>query len=202
MRIKKLFLPVVLIVGMGMLFQGCNKIVGESTSGTKLIVSKVTGINWENKESSILYSDVIVETEGKPATVQDDLAKIYLIATPYSPDVENTSLYYDVIIDRYHVKYVRDDGRNVEGVDVPRAFWGSVSARIVADGNEHDITLIVVRANAKIERPLVELRYGGDGKEIECTAEIELYGEDLGGHSVYVKANLPIVFANFANEQQ
>ena len=194
MSIKKLFLPVVLIVGLGMLFQGCNKIVDESTSGTKLIVSKVTGINWNNEESSILYSDVVVEIEGK--------SKVYLVATPYSPDVENTSFYYDVIINKYHVKYIRDDGRNVEGVDVPRAFWGSVSTRIVADGNEHDVTVIVVRANAKMERPLVELRYGGDEKQMECTAEIELYGEDLGGHSVYVKANLPIVFANFVNEQQ
>ncbi len=200
MRIKKLFLPVVIILGMGLMFQGCNKIVDESTSGTKLIVTKVTGINWEDKESSILYSDVLVQKGDTAATVQDDLAKIYMIATPYSPVVETTSIYYDVILNKYHVKYVRTDGRNVEGVDVPRAFWGSMTARIVADGDEHNVSIIVVRANAKMERPLVELRYLGDEKEIECTAEIELYGEDLGGHSVYVKANLPIVFANFANE--
>ncbi|MCD6454129.1 MAG: hypothetical protein J7L62_02375 [Candidatus Aminicenantes bacterium] len=201
MKIKKLFLPLLIMVGLGLLFQGCNKISDESTSGTKLIISRITGINWTDQESDVLYSDVVVQKQDS-TTVQDDLARIYVIATPYSPVTDTTSVYYDIILSKYHVRYTRTDGRNVEGKDVPRSFWGSLTVRIPADSTEHDFAIVVVRSNAKMERPLVELTYGGGPKEIETDAEIELYGEDVAGHSVYAKGNLHIVFANYANESQ
>ncbi len=199
MRIKELLGILTITVGLGLVLQGCNKIAKESTSGTKLIISAVGGINWQGNESSVLDSDVLVETS-KGTTVQDDLAVVHFTATPYSPDVTTTSVYYNVMLKEYHVKYIRSDNRNVEGVDVPYSFWGRVTDMIPADGADHTVSVVVVRSNAKMERPLVELRYAGGTKSLEVTAELEFYGEDVGGHPVYAKGYLPIVFANYANE--
>jgi len=62
-----------------------------------------------------------------------------------------------VTITRYHVEYVRTDGRNTPGVDVPYAFDGATTGTIPINGN---ITLgfELVRSISKEEAPLVALR--------------------------------------------
>ncbi len=176
----------------------CNKVANESRSATMLVVEKITGINWEDEESDVLFSDVIVETE-QGTTIQSDLGVAYFRAVPYSPLVEEPSDYYDILVKQYRVRYIRSDGRNKEGVDVPYSFTGSMNV-LVPVGETVSASFVVVRAQAKTEPPLVELRYTAGDKELEVDAHIDFYGEDLAGHAVYANGKLHIVFANFANE--
>jgi len=134
-------------------------------------------------------------------TVQNDYGNAYIVSYPYNPNEDTPSFYENVQLKEYHVSYVRSDGRNQEGVDVPRSFWGRISIMIPPDGSEHQVVFVLVRANAKMERPLVELRYASEEKELEVTAVVEFYGEDLSGHKVYVKGTIPVVFANYANKE-
>ncbi len=202
MRIKSLYIFLALVLGISLSFYGCNKISDESTSAVKLVITHITGVNWTGNESSILESDVLVENpDTGETTVQNDYGNAYIVAYPYNPDEATTSFYENVQLKEYHVSYVRSDGRNQEGVDVPRSFWGRISVMIPPDGNEHMVVFVLVRANAKMERPLVDLRYGSSEKELEVTAVVEFYGEDLSGHKVYVKGTIPVVFANYSNKE-
>ncbi len=202
MRIKSLYILPALLLGMLLSFYGCNKVTDDSTSAIKLVITKITGTNWTGNESSVLESDVIVSyPDTGETTVQNDYGTAYMIAYPYNPNETEHSFYENIQIKEYHVSYVRSDNRNREGIDVPRSFWGRLSVMIPPDGNEHSVVFILVRADAKMEKPLVDLRYGGSEKELEVTAVVEFYGEDLSGHSVYVKGSIPVVFANYANKK-
>ena len=57
-----------------------------------------------------------------------------------------------ITIDRYHVKYIRADGRNTQGVDVPYPFDGAITGTVTDDGAIFGFTL--VRHQAKVEAPL------------------------------------------------
>ena len=189
---------ILVLLAFNLLFTSCNKLADDSTAASRLIVEKITGINWEDQEADVLFSDVIVEKEGK-TTIQSDLGVAYMTAEPYSPLVVEPSSYYDIIVKQYRVRYQRSDGRNTEGVDVPYSFTGAMNVRVKV-GETTVVNFVVVRAQAKAEPPLVELRYGTGTRELEVDALIEFYGEDLGGHPVYAEGKLHIVFANYANE--
>ena len=203
MKIKSLYILPALLLGIVLSFYGCNKVADDSTSAVKLVITKITGTNWTGNESSVLESDVlVVDPDTGATTIQNDYGTAYMMAYLYNPNETEPSFYENVQIKEYHVSYVRSDNRNREGVDVPRSFWGRLSVMIPPDGNEHGVVFILVRADAKTEKPLVDLRYGDSEKELEVTAVVEFYGEDLSGHSVYVKGSIPVVFANYANEKK
>ena len=54
-----------------------------------------------------------------------------------------------------HIEYVRADGRNVPGVDVPYAFDGGATATITPQSV--DVIFELVRHSAKLEAPLMAL---------------------------------------------
>ena len=54
------------------------------------------------------------------------------------------------------MRYVRSDGRNQQGVDVPYDFDGALTFTAPASGATGDFTL--VRVQAKLEAPLMALR--------------------------------------------
>ena len=59
-----------------------------------------------------------------------------------------------ITIDRYHVRYFRTDGHNIEGVDVPYAFDSAITGT-VSDAASFGFT--IVRHQAKAEAPLSAL---------------------------------------------
>ncbi len=56
-----------------------------------------------------------------------------------------------ITVDRYHVRFIRADGRNTPGVDVPYGFDGAFTATVSADTT---VTFELVRHVAKGEAPL------------------------------------------------
>jgi hypothetical protein len=101
-----------------------------------------------------------------------------------------------VTINRYHVEYVRADGRNSPGVDVPFGFDGAVSGT-VQPGGTLTAGFEVVRHDAKAEPPLVQLIVNPG--IINAIANITFYGTDQVGNSISVTGSILVDFGNFAN---
>ena len=110
--------------------------------------------------------------------------------TPTAPTANN-----NVTISRYHVAYRRADGRNTQGVDVPYAFDGFVTATIGTAGTTVGFEL--VRNVAKIESPLVQLVT--NRQIVTMMAEVTFYGKDLVGNDISVTGHIQIDFGNFGD---
>ena len=115
-----------------------------------------------------------------------------------------------VIIERYEVRYYRSDGKNTEGVDVPYRISGNITAALDAEATGTvDIPVEVVRAQAKVEPPLTNLRgssqldtnngatSGGQAVVLTCFAEITLHGKTIAGQVVSAVGRMQIDFADF-----
>jgi hypothetical protein len=101
-----------------------------------------------------------------------------------------------ITVSRYHVQFVRSDGRNTEGIDVPYAFDGATTVTIGNAGGSALVTL--VRVQSKSEAPLKALA-GASGPSISTIAEITFYGQDQAGHAVSVVARISVNFADWGD---
>ena len=102
-----------------------------------------------------------------------------------------------VTITRYQVRYRRADGRNTQGVDVPFEFDGGASVTVRDGAAISTLAITLVRAQAKLEAPLLALRNQGGQVILSTIAEITLYGTDQAGREVSVKAKIDVTFADF-----
>jgi hypothetical protein len=102
----------------------------------------------------------------------------------------------EVTINRYRVEYIRADGRNTQGVDVPYAFDGAVTGTIPAGGTL-SLGFELVRNVAKQEAPLAQLRTSNNF--IAAIAKVTFYGADRVGNSVQVTGQISIEFGNFGD---
>jgi hypothetical protein len=101
-----------------------------------------------------------------------------------------------VTITRYHVSYIRADGRNTPGVDVPFAFDGAVTATISGPSSV-PVVFELVRTVAKKEGPLVQLI--NSPTVITTIATVTFYGTDLVGNEIQVTGSITIDFGNFGD---
>lgn len=181
---------------------GCTKQQREGQSAAYLIIDSLQAArgNEPDEESGVLDSDVVTIVGGSP-TVFGDLGKIRMRLAlkdpgqPANPAVPTSTNY--ITVTRYHVKYVRTDGRNTQGVDVPYEFDGGATATVTESGADLEITL--VRVQSKLEAPLRAL--GGLGGQVALTtiAEVTFYGKDQAGREVSVKGLITVNFADFAD---
>jgi hypothetical protein len=102
-----------------------------------------------------------------------------------------------VTVSRYHVSYRRSDGQNTPGVDVPFGFDGAVTTTIPANSTG-TLTFQIVRQDAKLEQPLVELRQ--NSTVISAIADVTFYGADQVGNDVSVTGSVLINFGNFSDK--
>jgi len=114
-------------------------------------------------------------------------------ADPIIPSPANT-----VTFTRYHISYVRADGRNVPGVDVPYGFDGAMQIAIVG-GNVSIGQLVIVRLQAKEEAPLLALTNGGGARVISTIANITFYGTDAAGRAVSTTGYINVDFSDWAD---
>jgi len=179
----------------------CNAIVEDSESNTLLLIVELAGTDMEGNPSNFLQSDVLyTDSQAGTSTIFADIAKATLKAEPMNPNPEvMTSVYNDIELSSYTVHYARSDGKNVEGVDIPYAFEGTLAGYIEA-GTAVDISFVVVREVAKMEPPLLGLREGRSDGVLQMTARIDFYGKDLSGNGVKATGYLTIYFANYAND--
>jgi len=144
-----------------------------------------------------LSSDVVTVVDGTP-TVFADLARVsfaLLLKDTGPPGSPNTPSPNNAItVDRYRVVYLRADGRNTPGVDVPFPFDGAFTVTVF-DRATAGFTL--VRGQAKLEAPLAALR--NNFSTISTIAEVTFYGRDQTGRQVSVTGRLDVSFSNFGD---
>jgi hypothetical protein len=185
---------VVVCVGALML-AGCG--VPDYVTGNEASVyMRITSIN----AASPLLSDVSSQSPDY-ATVSIAVRNKNL--RNEAPNVPNA-----VFLERYEVVYVRSDGRNTEGVDVPYRISGNLTiVEDVRTSGGTSFSLEVVRAQAKLEPPLRNLRReddassdladGGGAIVITVFAEVTLYGRTTAGQAVEASGSLQIDFADW-----
>ena len=102
-----------------------------------------------------------------------------------------------ITVTRYHVEYLRSDGRNTPGVDVPYAFDGGMTFTVDETGGSGVFT--IVRVQAKAEAPLQALAVNGGGQVISTLARVTFYGTDQAGRAVSATGTISVNFANWAD---
>ena len=174
----------------------CSDVVRDSRSP---VLVTVTGLS-----PAVLHSDVVRNiTAPAPCSAAtpcptpfSDSATATITAAMKNVGVTPTSN-NQITINRYHVDFRRADGRGLEGVDVPRAFDGAVTASIPANGSA-DIPFEIVRYLEKAQSPLVQLV--NNTNEIATIAIITFYGTDAVGNVVSAVGQMTVNFANFGDQ--
>jgi hypothetical protein len=99
-----------------------------------------------------------------------------------------------VTITNYRVEYIRTDGRNMQGIDVPYAFDSGATGTIEGT-TSLQIGFTLVRAGAKGQAPLVQLQSGGN--VVSTIAKVTFYGADRVGNAISVTGQLQVDFGYF-----
>jgi hypothetical protein len=174
---------------------GCSSTVREGRSPvylTMLTLEAASGAEPDDM-SNTLQSDV--QTEGGVFEDPGRVAVRLQLKDPTSGAISPTNA---VTLTRYRVDFSRSDGRNTPGVDVPYGFDGAATATV--SGNDAtSMTFVMVRAQAKLETPLKNLRLGGGAGLISTLAVVTFYGKDQAGNDVSVKGQISVNFADWAD---
>jgi hypothetical protein len=180
----RVFGVVALPVVVAATFGGCAPDYATSNqTDVNLIVAAING-------GAPLSSDV--------APISPNIVDVDVAVRSKNPNVAIPQIPLGVLIDQYSVRYFRSDGRNVEGVDVPFSITGALSSvEDVKNSGTTAIPIEVVRAQAKMEPPLVNLAGGGGAIVLTCFAEITLYGHSITGKQVSATGTMQIDFADF-----
>jgi hypothetical protein len=145
---------------------------------------------------TLLQSDVFTKD-----SVFEDLGRVSLhiamkdvtVATGTEPTANNV-----ITVTRYHVAFVRSDGRNAQGVDVPYSVDGAVTGTVGTGATP--LTFSLVPVQRKLEAPLRGLRNGGGAIAILTIANVTFYGYDQAGNTVSVTGSITVNFADWADE--
>jgi hypothetical protein len=188
---------VVLRVAALALATGCA-VPAEGTSPALLVIRSLEGRPGSGAEegafsqtfaSDVLTGGAAVEDIGR-VTFTLALRDPGTIELPSRPTALNA-----VTLQRYRVRYLRADGRGDPRIDVPYAFDGAMTMTVGPD--EATGSLVLVRAQAKLEAPLVELRESQGLGVLSTIAEVTFYGRDLAGHLVAATGHVGINFADW-----
>ena len=168
-------------------FSRCNIFEGGSTSNTILIIDSITDGNGDVP----IFSNV--------AIWDNTLAEATLITQTINPDLnlDDTTLYYTVIVDQIDVEYSRSSGLDQEGRDIPFGFSQQVHLRLSL-AEQAALPFTIIQQVAKVEPPLVDLLDFGEEHVLKLEARVTFHGTDLGGHRLEpVTASVSIWCANF-----
>jgi hypothetical protein len=175
-----------------LLTTACGSTVRQGKASSYLVIDQLAAASGAKPTefANTLASDVV--TNG---SVFEDKGQVQMHIEMKDPTtlVGPTST-NSITINRYHVEYVRADGRNTQGVDVPWAFDGAITGTFGADGQT--LNFILVRAQAKVEAPLLVLSNSG---MISTIAHVTFYGFDQAGNAVQVSGSISVNFADWAD---
>jgi hypothetical protein len=149
--------------------------------------------------STVLQSDVATKTGG----AYEDYGQVTLriamkdvtVVTGVEPTANNL-----ITVNRYHVDFVRSDGRNTQGVDVPYSVDGATTGTIGVGATSLTFTLVPLQR--KLEAPLLALRNHGGAIAIMTIANVTFYGYDQAGNTVSVTGSISVNFADWADDSK
>jgi hypothetical protein len=186
----------------------CGSVVRDSRAPVLLEVSALqaspSGGFGSGTFGNVLFSDVqVLVTAPAPCapaspcpTIYSDRGQATLTSSMKNVGVAPTTN-NQVTINRYHVEFRRADGRNVEGVDVPRSFDGAVTASVAA-GSSQLVAFELVRHAAKEESPLAQLV--NSTNFVSTIAVVTFYGTDAVGNVVSASGQISVNFGNFGDQ--
>jgi hypothetical protein len=177
----------------------CGDLTRQGTSPAYLIISALEGASGADPSSfgTTVASDVITVKDDIPTFFSDPGRVTFGLglkdpgpaASPETPTQNNF-----ITVNRVHVRYVRADGHNTEGVDVPYEFDDAFTVT-VSGSTTAGFTL--VRNQAKQEAPLKALRVNPIA--VSTIAQVTFYGHDQTGREVSVSGNIGVTFADFGD---
>jgi hypothetical protein len=155
-----------------------------------LIVASING-------GSVMHSDV----GGGSAGVCPDIVEVAVANRSKNPNAPTPVIPMHLLLNRYEVRYFRSDGRSTQGVDVPYSISGALASEVdVANSGTTSVPVQVVRAQAKLEPPLIQLRNaGGQALIVSMFAEVTIYGQTVAGQVAKASGTMQIDFANYGS---
>lgn len=183
----------------------CGDLTRQGTASSYLIVERIEAASGAEPEEfgGSLASDVITVTDEETGatTIFQDVARVEFslgLKDPGGAANANAPTQNNFItINRYRVRYIRADGRNTPGVDVPYGFDGAMTMTVSTSGAEGSFTL--VRAQAKAEAPLAAL--ANNFLIISTIAEVTFYGRDQTGREVEITGRIGVDFGNWGDPE-
>jgi hypothetical protein len=177
----------------------CSDKVLQGKGSSYLVIDQLAAAKGSAPDTfkTLLQSDVASDS----GTAFEDLGMVTLhiamkdatVTTGTQPSANNM-----ITVNRYHVDFVRSDGRNTQGVDVPYSVDGAVTGTITASPTSLVFALVPVQR--KLEAPLRALRGGGGAIAIMTIANVTLYGYDQAGNAVAATGSISVNFADWADE--
>lgn len=186
-------------------FAGCTTQQRQGTGSSYLIINSIEAVPGSDpsKKGNVLDSDVLTyvkkQVDGKDVlvpTIFEDAGIVTFTLAMKDPTV-TPSPTNTITVNRYHVDYVRADGRNTPGVDVPYPIDGAFTATVGDTASGGGFAL--VRIQAKREAPLRLLIDGGPAYSISTIARVTFYGSDQAGHEVSVTGQISVNFADWGD---
>jgi len=175
---------------------GCGDAVRNGTGSSYLVISTLQGgAGTSGTLGSVVQSDVLnVDATGKQS-IAGDRGQVSFDLQMKDPGGPGPSPANAITITQYHVDYIRSDGRNVQGVDVPFSFDGAVTLTVTGSGSTG---FTLVRIQAKQEAPLQALAFSGGANTISTIARVTFYGHDQTGRGVSVTGQIEVDFSDWA----
>lgn len=165
----------------------CSEAIRTGDGSSYLIMTNLTG---GSSNDATVESDVVSDTGSIFTDVGTAGFQLQMKDVLNAPTANNS-----ITVTQYRVEYIRSDGHNIPGVDVPFPFTSGVNVTIAGTGS---VGFTLVRIQAKEEAPLKALRFGGGALAISTVARITFYGHDQTGREVTVTGNLDVTFADWA----
>lgn len=180
-----------------LLSTSCSKMIRTGQSPAYLIMTSLQGApGLSGAFGSTLQSDVVsVNPTTGAQSIASDRGQASLQLALKDPLGAAPTDVNSITISQYHVEYIRSDGRNVQGVDVPFAFDGGVTVTVSGAAS---VPFTLVRVQAKQEAPLSALAFGGGANTITTIARVTFYGHDQNGREVSVTGNIEVNFSDWA----
>jgi hypothetical protein len=176
----------------------CGDLQRQGQASSYLIVERLEAASGADPEEfqNTLNSDVLTLVDGVPS-IFNDLGEVTFRLGMKDPGVTEPTSANFITVNRYRVRFIRADGRNTPGLDVPYGFDGAMTISVTEGGGVGSFEL--VRHIAKQEAPLAALAV--NGVIISTVAEITFYGRDQTGREVSATATLLVNFGNFADPE-
>ena len=183
-----------LVVAGALALAGCTPDIATQNDSNVIlrVVSVEATAGGEGTGGAFLLSDVHDTNGGN----FNDNVVITVQNIPKNGNTTDLGRFNDVTLERFEVRYVRSDGRSVEGVDVPYRITGDLTILVPMNATA-GVAFIVVRHQAKDEPPLVNMKGGGGAEVLTLFAEMTIYGHTTSGKAVQVTASMQITFADF-----
>jgi len=190
----------------------CGDVVRQDRAPVLIVVDLVEAASGADlgTMSGFLLSDVqtLIDQQVGGQTVQvptifNDIGQATMRIIPKDAGNGSVSLspspWNSVTINRYRINYIRADGRNTPGVDVPYPVDGGVTATLTSTPTI--VPFEMVRHQQKLEQPLRALANFGGRLFISTIAEITFFGADQVGNTVQAKATINVSFSDYADPE-